>query len=283
MHAAGILFVKIMHQITYQSSFITTSVSLVRNKRSADTHPQPAEEPQMSPSSDCIAHRLRTKTGTNVASHVINLQLRDYYRIACRDLRDNEVQEQYLGSMDKKCIHCEALHFEAERTKSTKIFPNCCHNGTVKISPPEIPDELKALLDGTSRHSSHFITNIRSYNSSFAFASLQTNVERFHGSAPSFFMIHGQLYHRIGSLNPRRAESSSYSQLYILDPSTALQLRVARNQQCHREIMEQLDTMLRRCNPYAKAYKMMKEVEDETSQQNPGHGAPHVSDLHSRT
>ena len=75
------------------------------------------------------------------------LKLRDYYRIACRDLRDDEIGEEYLGLMDQECVHCEALHFEAESTKESKIFPHCCHNRAVKIAPPKIPDELKMLLD----------------------------------------------------------------------------------------------------------------------------------------
>ena len=35
------------------------------------------------------------------------------------------------------------------------------------------------------------------------------------------------------------------------------------NKNCDKHLMEQLDTMLRLCNPYAEVYKMMRQVADE--------------------
>ncbi|KAJ3924389.1 MAG: hypothetical protein NXY57DRAFT_878344, partial [Lentinula lateritia] len=82
-----------------------------------------------------------------------------------------------LGQMNVECPNCHALHWAAERlTKSSAtkpIFGTCCKSG--KLSLPMLqnpPQELQNLFDGTDFESKHFLDNIRSYNSAFAFVSL---------------------------------------------------------------------------------------------------------------
>ena len=82
------------------------------------------------------------------------------------------------------------------------------------------------------------------------------------------FRIHGQVYHRSGSLHPVDGTSPTYSQLYIqlyiLDGQRAVQerLQCAQNQLAA-EVMTILTTVLERVNPYAAQYKRMLQVEQE--------------------
>ena len=60
------------------------------------------------------------------------------------------------------CEFCSALKFPSE----TANF--CCNKNKIKISKPEVPDELKELL----LHDKDFLHNIRSYNNALCLASL---------------------------------------------------------------------------------------------------------------
>jgi hypothetical protein len=58
-----------------------------------------------------------------------------------------------LGWMNVVCLHCRALHFAAERTKTgaqKDSFNDCCRHGKVRLTPiPEPPQFFKELLSGT--------------------------------------------------------------------------------------------------------------------------------------
>ena len=87
----------------------------------------------------------------------------------------------YVGSMSTECIHCGALSFCGELFK-------CCHHGEVSL--PQLctyPKELLQLLTGNSDRDKHFQTNIRYYNSSFAFASMGAVLAQPSGSGPPCF------------------------------------------------------------------------------------------------
>ncbi|KAJ3848605.1 hypothetical protein EV368DRAFT_76133 [Lentinula lateritia] len=120
--------------------------------------------------------------------------------------------------MDVECPNCHALHWTAERlTKSSAtkpIFGTCCKSGKLQLpmlqNPPQ---ELQNLFDGTDYESKHFLDNIRSYNSAFAFV---------HGNK-----IKGALWHAMGSLLPETGKTPIYAQLYIVAPETALEQHLA--------------------------------------------------------
>ncbi|ODM87342.1 hypothetical protein Ocin01_19340, partial [Orchesella cincta] len=149
--------------------------------------------------------------------------------ISSRDriARDNNIKpiECYLGKMDNECQHCNALHFNGEKNWS----------------------------------------NIRSYNSALAFASLSYTRPKgkdIQGPGPKTFVFHGQLYHLTSTVATSNASTPPvYSQLYFVDPEFATdeRLKNSHNNKCKRTIMESLDALLRQINPYAQAFKMMKE------------------------
>ena len=101
------------------------------------------------------------------------------------------------GPMNIICHFCQALRFPKEKH-------NCCHNGEVRL--PRLstyPGELKALFIEKSVQSRNFKENIRQYNSALAFASFGANIAVPPvGRGPHSFRIHGQIYHKSGSLHP---------------------------------------------------------------------------------
>ena len=101
-----------------------------------------------------------------------------------------------------------------------------------------------------------------------AFASFGANVVSPKGYGPYAFRLHGQVYHRSGSLHPPEGVRPTYSQLYIIDGAEAVQTRLQHdNKKCRRDVMIILSTVMERVNPYAAAYKHMHVVEQECIQQ----------------
>jgi flagellar biosynthesis GTPase FlhF len=182
-------------------------------------------------------------------------------------LRDEFPHESYHGRMDNVCQHCNALHFKGECTSDRNDeFKQCCHYGSVQL--PDLlpyPDEIKALLQGTDLESRNFRENIRSYNSALAFASMGAQIDLPQGFGPYCFRIHEQIYHRIGSLHPDPGQRAQFGLLYILDSSLTLKERIenAANENCNETTMRKLGDIIKNISPFAAAFKMMHEVEQE--------------------
>ena len=143
----------------------------------------------------------------------------------------------------------------------------------------EPPEPLNGLLDGTHPKSSHFLKNIRQYNTLFAFTSFGTDAtpqqremeriqERRGGIVP--VQAHGELYHLSAPLNLGNAPK--YSQLYIYDPEYAAACRSAHtsNQNLDEEIIANLSDMIANpeiCNnPFVQIYKHAHEILSEEEQ-----------------
>jgi hypothetical protein len=64
-------------------------------------------------------------------------------------------------------------------------------------------------------------------------------------------------------LNPNDNQTPKYAQLYVYDSNMANdnRMRTQSNIKLERELLVQLDTLLREINPYAEAYRLMKDVE----------------------
>ncbi|CAF4775699.1 unnamed protein product, partial [Rotaria sp. Silwood2] len=85
------------------------------------------------------------------------------------------------------------------------------------------------------------------------------------GYGPYCFRIHGQIYHRIGPLHPESEQRAQFGQLYILDSSLALKERMGNvaNENCNETTMRKLGDIMKNISPFAAAFKMMHEVEEE--------------------
>ncbi|CAF3852662.1 unnamed protein product [Rotaria sp. Silwood1] len=182
-------------------------------------------------------------------------------------LRDEFPPESYHGTMDNVCQHCNALHFKEECTSDRHDeFKQCRHYGSVEL--PDLlpyPDGIRALLQGTDLEARNFRENIRNYNSALTLVFMGAQIDFPQGFGPYCFRIHGQIYHRIGPLHPDPDQRAQFGPFYILDSFVALKERIvnAANENCNETTMSKLDDIIKSMNPFAAAFKMMREVEQE--------------------
>lgn len=178
--------------------------------------------------------------------------------------RTTAIQQDYLGEMNVKCIHCDALHFKSEKVSNKGLsFNDCCSHGTVKLEPtPIFPNELLNLFNGAHEKSNDFFKHIRHYNNLFSFASFNANLVNFGSrrSGPYCFKIQGQIYYQINtSLYPGEHEVPSYGQLFFVDQDEAMNVRMGQNSHLDQTTIEMLDRIIRENNIFAQSYRMMRE------------------------
>lgn len=96
-------------------------------------------------------------------------------------------------------------------------------------------------------------------------ASMGAHLDIPKGHGPYCYRIHGQVYHLAGPLHPEPGGRPSYGQIYILDTAQAIEERLGNpaNSKCDPQLMAELTKLISTRNPYAKAYKMMAEVEEK--------------------
>lgn len=169
--------------------------------------------------------------------------------------------------MSSTCTHCGALHWLAERVSNssqrTPRYGTCCKHGEVVLDPyPDPPRELQRLFIGDDSMSASFRDNIRQYNAALAFTSLGADIVETvnDGRGPYVFKVHGELYHRIGSLLPREDVHPTYAQLYFYDPQDALHHRMDRNRNLREDVMRHLQTIITSHHRYAGLYRHAYEI-----------------------
>jgi hypothetical protein len=76
----------------------------------------------------------------------------------------------------------------------------------------------------------------------------------------SNFKIHGQIYHRIGSLLPDEGQNPVFAQLYIYDTDheNSNRLRIMRN--LNADILQNLQDMLDTYNPYIRNIHQVRDL-----------------------
>ena len=142
----------------------------------------------------------------------------------------------------------------------------CCSNGKVSLQPLlDFPDELRGLLSTATAQAKLFRRNIRIHNNVFSFASLSANIQEPPGNGPPCFRICGQLFHRYGALFPDENQVPNYSQLYTVEPATALNFRMQNpaNHNFDPHVMEMIHNVLTIFSPYSAALRNMAEIERE--------------------
>lgn len=139
-----------------------------------------------------------------------------------------------IGDADHKCEYCGAFFWFDERLKSyykprRPKYSLCCMQGKIKLPRMKKPPQVfYDLLRGDTPKSNHFIKNIRSYNSMFAFTSMGGKIDNMpnQGNSPPIFKLHGQNYHKIGSLLPNNDSTPKFAQLYIYDTENEVANRI---------------------------------------------------------
>uniref|UniRef100_A0A183G270 Helitron_like_N domain-containing protein n=1 Tax=Heligmosomoides polygyrus TaxID=6339 RepID=A0A183G270_HELPZ len=165
-----------------------------------------------------------------------------------------------LQEMNIQCVHCEALHFQAEKKSRSNEFDQCCNFGNG--GDPFIFPVMRELFEGDTQECREFRANIRNYNNAFAMASLSAKVSLPRGPGPYCFRIHGQVYHTLHRLASSQQRPKSYAQLYFLDSEQACRERLAHpaNRGCSRATMLRIQQGLNLVNPFIHSFKMMAEV-----------------------
>lgn len=171
------------------------------------------------------------------------------------------------GPMDLECPHCHALFWDTEKqsrsTQTRIVYGRCCNHGKIKLQMlRDVPDPLLRLFAGNTPEARHFRENIRRYNAAFAFTSMFSNIDQNvtgtgRRGGPYTFRIHGELYHRMGPLEPQNGGDASYAQLYIYDSEYANTARLNNpiNQGLNGSIMDDLDQVMRTYHPYVTVYR----------------------------
>nr|GEX64691.1 hypothetical protein [Tanacetum cinerariifolium] len=118
--------------------------------------------------------------------------------------------------------------------KGKWCYSLCCLYGKVQL--PKVKEPPPILLDlfhGNDSSSKNFIKNIRAYNiraynMTFSFTSMGGKVDHSVniGPGPYCFRLHGQNYHRLGSLLPVNDAKPKFSQLYVYDTDNEDQNRI---------------------------------------------------------
>ncbi|UYV84552.1 hypothetical protein LAZ67_X002596 [Cordylochernes scorpioides] len=184
------------------------------------------------------------------------------------NIDEKEIIEFYCGQMNERCEFCNSLNFMGERPPDRK-FSACCHKGKIDLPEQDYPEYLETLMNGVDHNSKNFMENFRSYNSSLAFASMGANIATPPGYGPYCFRIHGQIYHRTGTLHPVGEQPPKFAQLYILDTAEATRerLSIPENHGCDENVLNKLAELLANINKFAMSYKMLRDVEKEAIQE----------------
>lgn len=84
------------------------------------------------------------------------------------------------------------------------------------------------LLTSDDAIRKHYRDNIRPINMMFSFTSLGGKIDNSinSGKGPKIFKLHGENYHLIGSMKPKRNEKAKFSQLYIHDTQNEVENRL---------------------------------------------------------
>src|SRR2546423_2770538 len=168
-----------------------------------------------------------------------------------------------LGNMIHKCRKCGAMMWLDEKINKSARFPEfstCCAKGKVILPPlQKLPSPLDILLTGNDSRSCLFKQNIRMYNSALSFTSIGVNVDQeVTGTSGVYtFRIHGEMYHRIGTLLPNSETPPQFAQIYIYDTDHELQNRsnATPNFNLDSTILAELQQMLHDINPYVNIFR----------------------------
>ncbi|GJY29161.1 reverse transcriptase domain-containing protein, partial [Tanacetum coccineum] len=147
------------------------------------------------------------------------------------------ISKDYLDHGDPTfpCESCGALLWHAETLRRAtgalnQSYSICCSRGKVKLGTElkEPPKLLKDLITNEYNKSAAFIDNIRHYNSMFAFTSMGGKVDDTvnYRRGPFCYHIHGENYHRVGSLLLGTDKTPKFAQLYIFDTENEITNRI---------------------------------------------------------
>ncbi|KAE8384476.1 hypothetical protein BDV23DRAFT_189183 [Aspergillus alliaceus] len=165
-----------------------------------------------------------------------------------------------LDRMDRECPHCGALYWRAELypspTTTTPSWEKCCRTGCLPSEPmPDPPPLIRQWLSTNIPQAKLFRKWIRILNSAVSYTSMGYRHDpRLEArEALYIFQLQGIIYHMQG---PLRSSVPSHAQLYFIDMESANALQSERYpllKYCP-VVLEKLDKVLRRHNPFYKIF-----------------------------
>jgi hypothetical protein len=186
--------------------------------------------------------------------------------------------------MNVPCRKCGALHWIGERTTSSTDeapeFTGCCKNGDVVLPPiQDPPPQLQELYQSTDHIPTQFRDKIRHYNGALAFTSVMCNTNAHVQGGYLPFQIQGELYHLQGPLENAPGRAPRYSQLWILDPEIANNVRCDHDRDINRSTLNELTDVLQQVNPFIDIYKTAHEQMVSMEAHSPPGHAPLTTEL----
>ncbi|GJS03997.1 ATP-dependent DNA helicase RRM3-like protein [Tanacetum coccineum] len=187
------------------------------------------------------------------------------------------LSKDYLDHGDPTfpCESCRALLWNAETFRRAtdaldQSYSICCSRGKVKLGNEllEPPKLTKDLITKEHNKSASFIDNIRRYNSMFTFTSMGGKVDDTvnYGLGLFCYRIHGENYHRVGSLLPGTGKTPKFAQLYIFDTDNEISNRIkavskesctsSKDKKLDHELATKIRDMLDSINPLVKKFRM---------------------------
>ncbi|KAF8218827.1 hypothetical protein L208DRAFT_1040708, partial [Tricholoma matsutake] len=178
--------------------------------------------------------------------------------------------------MDVQCSDYHAFHWMLEKlAKSSNAhlkFGMCCLSGKIVLPPLYfVPPKLLQLLTTQDYISKSFYDHIHTYNNALAMTSISCKVDESvnegeeavnNGIGPYVFKLHGELSHKASSLLLSDGQHPVYAQLYIYDPTDAINFCMANtwNTDLNHHTLVILQDMLYCCHPAVQMYRQAHEL-----------------------
>jgi hypothetical protein len=202
-----------------------------------------------------------------------------YYKDAFRFNPKCVVVHKMGSIMDNYCEDCGAFYSKDELNSNNK-YVKCCKSGNVIVPTfksdssarsSELKKLLLQLLDYKHVQSKQFMQEIRKINTSLAFASTIVTSEQFASNqrGPPVLMIHGNIAHRLGSLEAPEGRIPQYMQAYFYENEEAPNYFV-QSGQMHGNLLPLVNTLrsfLKGENQFYTTLKTALEVYKEQDQQ----------------
>ena len=87
---------------------------------------------------------------------------------------------------------------------------------------------------------------------------------KFQTHGPYCFRISGQVYHALSQMHPEDGRKPQFSQIYIYDQEHELENRLQSFQNLDRNLLKELQDMIKDVNPYAHLYQQAGDIMKET-------------------
>lgn len=170
-----------------------------------------------------------------------------------------KMKEISIGERNLICDLCGAYHYPTNMTQSKKYFKYCCNNGKYLLENTQYPQLLKDLFEQNHPKSANFLKNIRSYNAALALAFLHYETKNHNLKGAPFVSIFGQ-YCVVTPTSLTNSSDSKFSQLYFIESQIASKQRqnAPPNKLCDKELLQELDILLRNINPYCSILNSIK-------------------------